>query len=151
MMFILVVAKNDLFGQIMAGAYLMAIVYRLVRFVLKDKKQSDYNPAIFCGLPSPAGAMIVFGACLLQLSATFIWLVVGVVVVLSVSTISFVHFGRGIVEKMPRLIIVISGAIVAILLVYFFKVHSQQGIGFSLLLGMGMYFVLSESTKKNYF
>lgn len=148
MFLILSIAEGNLILQIIAVVYATSIAYRLIRFVLVDKKRADSNPAIFFGLPSPAGAFCVFGICLSGLSATIISIIVVIVSMLSIAEYKFVHFGRGIICEIPKAMLIVLGSGIFVLLSYFFTINSLIGVGYSLLIGMGIYFILSEISKK---
>jgi CDP-diacylglycerol--serine O-phosphatidyltransferase len=148
MILILVVVQDGIVLQIIAGGYLLAITYRLIRFIWIDKKKADFNPAIFNGLPSPAAAILVFGICLLNLPLLVITPAVLIVSLLAVSNLPFVHFGKGIVKQLPRGTVVISGAGLFVLFAYFVKINSSMGVGFSLLAGMLLYFILGEVSRR---
>jgi CDP-diacylglycerol--serine O-phosphatidyltransferase len=145
---ILVIFQDGIALQIIAGIYLSAIAYRLIRFVWFDKEGSNFNPAIFNGLPSPAAAILVFGVCLLDLSLFITTFAILIISLLAVSNLPFVHFGKGIVKQLPRVVVVISGAGLFVLFAYFVKINSSMGVGFSLLVGMLLYFIFGEISRR---
>ena len=98
-----------------AAIYMIGVGFRLVRFLVFDKKRSDLPPGVFNGLPCPAGALFVLGAALV-LPAQFMWIVVVLTTGLMVSTIRFAHLGRVILKQVPRpLFFTISAAIIVII------------------------------------
>ena len=132
----------------LAGAYLLAIFYRLLRFVLVDKKRPDYRPEIFFGLPSPAGAMIIWGIYLASIADMFKVVVVLLAVVLSVSTIHFVHFGRGIVRKIPKPSLIVFSVACLVYFSWLFKAKNQTQLGYFILSLVIVYIITGEITKR---
>ncbi len=140
-------ANSDLAGPL-AGTYLLAIFYRLLRFVLIDKKRPDYRPEIFFGLPSPAGAMIIWGAYLAPIADMFKVVFVLLTIVLSASTIRFVHFGRGIVKKVPKPILIAFFTLCLIYISWLFKAKNQTQLGCFILFLVIAYVVTGEIMKR---
>ncbi|MFA5985985.1 MAG: CDP-alcohol phosphatidyltransferase family protein [Parcubacteria group bacterium] len=112
--------------------FLACVTYRLIRFATVDKKRTDLPAGIFNGLPSPAGAWIILGSALV-----FDPFLLFVATVLSsglmVSHICFAHFGRVIMEKMPKPLRLLNEALVVILLAYIAKTQSIAMFGYFLL------------------
>jgi CDP-diacylglycerol--serine O-phosphatidyltransferase len=148
MYLILNIANDNLILKSAAVMYAVSIAYRLLRFVLVDRKRVDNNPALFFGLPSPAGAFCVFGVCLSGLSPIISSIIVALVSLLSITEYKFVHFGRGIICEIPKVMLIVLGSGMFVVLAYFFKINSSIGVGYSLLIGMIIYFVLSEISKR---
>jgi len=96
-------------GLVISGLYLVAVVYRLVRFVVEKRKAGIAGGvSTFSGLPSPAGALLAGTTCVLIPSD----LVCGVIVVatslLMVSRLPYAHFGRAILPKIPKVVKVLA-------------------------------------------
>ncbi len=140
-------ANPDLAGPL-AGTYLLAIFYRLLRFVLVDKKRPDYRPELFFGLPSPAGTITVWGAYLTPLPELIKVTIVLLTVVLSVSTIRFVHFGRGITKKVPKPALIVFLTLCLVYLSWLFKAKNQTQLGCFILFLVIAYVVTGEIVKK---
>lgn len=143
-----IVSEGNIVFQIMAGSYLMAISYQLLRAVLIGKKGTAFNSIVFKGLPSPVAAILIFSVCLLNLPIMIIMTISVVVSLLTVSNLPFVDFGRGIAKQLPRVTIVVLGAGVFVLFAYFVKIDSSAGVGFSLLVGMFLYFIFGEISRR---
>lgn len=131
-----------------AAIFLSSILFRLLRFVLVDKKREGVQEYIFFGLPSPAGATIVMGSCLASQEVMNIWIAVILASVLSVSKYKFIHLGRGIAKQAPKAIIVIGSAALLVCLAYLVRIDSQTGIGYFMLMGILLYMTMSELIKK---
>lgn len=136
--------------NVVAIIFFSSILLRLLRFVLVDKKRGDHQDHIFFGLPSPAGALIVMGVCLVTHNFLIVGSITILVSILSVSTYKFVHLGKGIAKKLPKTLIVVLGTIMLVALAYFVKTESQIGIGYFLLASSLLYVVTSELVKKQF-
>jgi CDP-diacylglycerol--serine O-phosphatidyltransferase len=96
-------------GVAVAGLYLAAVVYRLVRFVIEKRKAGIPGGVFtFSGMPSPAGALLAGTACLLIPDDTFRGAIVIVTSLLMVSRIPYPHFGRIILPKIPKVVKVLA-------------------------------------------
>ncbi|MDX9855917.1 MAG: CDP-alcohol phosphatidyltransferase family protein [Parcubacteria group bacterium] len=135
--------------KIIAASFLFSIIIRLVRFSTIDKRRRDHKDYIFFGLPSPAGASAVMGVILVSDSALIIGATTVAISVLSVSTHKFIHLGKGIVNRIPKPLIVALSAFLLIFLAYLIKINSQTGIGYFLSSGILAYMIMSEIAKKS--
>ena len=123
--------------------YFLAIGFRLWRYLIHDKHDKTLPPGIFNGLPSPAGAMVVLGACLFWEN---LWVISSVILLTSyllVSHIRFVHFGRVILRQVPRVFIVIFGFIIVFVIAYFIKARNSEMFGSLLLICFVIYVITS--------
>lgn len=102
---IVAVAFADLWvGLLIGGVYLLAVVYRLVRFVVEKRKDGIAGGvATFSGMPSPAGALLAGTSCVLIPSQTINGIIVIATSILMVSRVSYAHFGRAILPKIPKI------------------------------------------------
>ncbi|MGD8387706.1 MAG: CDP-alcohol phosphatidyltransferase family protein [Desulfobacteraceae bacterium] len=113
--------------------YLSAVIYRLWRFVLRDKHDETLPPGTFNGLPSPAGALMALGSILFWRDLWISWIVISLTAYLLVSHIRFVHFGRVILPRMPRTLVILLGFLVLLIAAYLIKVRNPQMLGGTLL------------------
>jgi CDP-diacylglycerol--serine O-phosphatidyltransferase len=126
--------------------YISAVGFRLWRFLIHDKHDKTLPPGTFNGLPSPAGAMVVLGACLFWQNA---WMSLSVVLIASyllISHIRFVHFGRVMLRRIPRTVKVIFGFLVVFVLAYLIKTRNPEMLG-AILLILFLIYVLTGNTK----
>lgn len=121
--------------------YLISIGFRLWRFLMVDKKDPTLPPGIFKGLPSPAGALVALGACLLWENLWLIHFVVLYVCFMLVSHFRFIHFGRIIIAKLPRLAVIILGFMIVFILAYVIKFQSSEVLGAFLLICFLIYLI----------
>jgi len=131
---------------ILGVIYISAVGFRLWRFLIRDKHDKTLPPGTFNGLPSPAGAMVVLGACLFWQN---VWLSLSVVLLtamLMVSHIRFVHFGRVILRRIPRTVIVIFGFLVVFVTAYLIKIRNPEMLG-AILLVLFLIYVLMGNSK----
>ena len=125
--------------------YIFAVGFRLWRFLIHDKHDKTLPTGTFNGLPSPAGAMVVLGACLFWQNA---WMALSVVLLTSyllVSHIRFVHFGRVILRRIPRAVIVIFGFLVVFVFAYLIKTRDPEMLGAILLISFLIYALTGNS------
>lgn len=125
--------------------YLLAVGFRLWRFLVRDKHDRTLPAGIFNGLPSPAGAMVVLGACLFWQKVWISWIVVLIISFLLVSHIQFLHFGRVILYRISRPIKVVLGFIIVFVIAYLIKVRDPQMLGAILLLSFMIYIVIGNN------
>lgn len=93
---------HDPFTVTLAAAYLIAVIYRLIRF-LREKDLHD--PGIFAGLPSPAGALFAGSSALLFADLRPVaWAMVIAATILMVSRIQYRHFARRIWPELPNIL-----------------------------------------------
>ncbi len=131
---------------ILGAGYCFAVGFRLWRFLAHDKHDSTLPPGSFNGLPSPAGAMIALGACLFWQNLWITWGTVLFVSYLLVGHVRFVHFGRVMLKRIPRPLMVIIGFIIVSLISYLIKTRDPQMLGAMLLL-FSLIYVLTGNSK----
>lgn len=119
--------------------YSLAVGYRLWRFLVHDKHDESLPAGIFNGLPSPAGAIVVLGASLFWEKLWITWIVILAVSYLLVSNIRFVHFGRVILKRTPRSVMVIFGFIIVFVIAYLIKARNPEMLGAILLISFLTY------------
>ncbi|MDD9302767.1 MAG: CDP-alcohol phosphatidyltransferase family protein [Desulfobacter sp.] len=133
--------KGGEFAWVFALVFIFAVAFRLVRFVVKDKHQTDLPTGIFNGLPSPAGALIVLGASLVA-NTLFLWIFTGVSTLLMVSHIRFAHFGRVILKQIPKPVFFLISASIIVALAFIFKTQNVQMFGY-LILGSILFYLVA--------
>ncbi len=131
---------------ILGVGYCFAVGFRLWRFLAHDKHDTTLPSGSFNGLPSPAGAMIALGACLFWQNLWITWANVLLVSYLLVGHVRFVHFGRVMLPRIPRGLMVIFGFIIVFLLSYLIKTRDPQMLGAMLLL-FSLIYVLTGNSK----
>ena len=124
--------------------YCTAVGFRLWRYLNRDKHDKTLPPGAFNGLPSPAGAMVALGTCLFWTNLWMIWAVILLVSYLLVSHIRFVHFGRVVLRRAPRVLIVIFGFIIVFIIAYLIKARDPQMLGALLLMSFLIYVITSS-------
>ena len=144
---LLILVKNKMgLSSVLIGAiYFLAVAYRLWRYLQHDKNDPALAPGIFNGLPSPAGAMVAMGACLFWKDPRIIGLIILLTSFLLVSHIRFIHFGRVILRRTPRPLVVIFGFIIVFLSAYLIKVKSAETLGILLLFSFAIYLILGNN------
>lgn len=125
--------------------FIIAVAFRLVRFIAKDKKRADLPAGIFNGLPSPAGALIVLGASLVA-SPGILWGLTGISVAFMVSHIRFAHFGRIILKQVPKPLFFVISAAIIVTISFILKTKSAQMFGY-LILGSVLVYIITGSIK----
>ncbi len=112
-------------GLAMGGLYLGATVYRLIRFVIEKRKQGILGGvATFSGMPSPAGALVVGTTCVLISNDVTGGVIVAITALLMISRVSYAHFGRTILPKIPKVVrVLVLGAFLFLLAL---GVHRDQ-------------------------
>ena len=124
--------------------YFISIGFRLWRFLMVDKHDTSLPAGIFKGLPSPAGAMVALGACLFWDNMWVISAIIIVTCFMLVSHIKFIHFGKVILSKLPRLAVIIAGFLIVFILSYVIKFNSSDILGGFLLICFLIYLVTSS-------
>lgn len=145
---LLILSKSD-FGMIsfiFGLIYCVAVGFRLWRYITHDKLDESLPPGIFNGLPSPAGATVVLGACLFWEKLWIIWIVTFLTSLLLVSHIRFVHFGRFILRRIPRIFIIIFGFVIVFIIAYLLKSKDSGMLGGLLLISFFVYLITSSKT-----
>ena len=89
--------------------------------------------------------MVVLGACLFWQNAWLSLSVVLLTALLMVSHIRFVHFGRVILRRIPRTVIVIFGFLVVFVTAYLIKIRNPETLGAILLVSFLIYVLLGNS------
>jgi len=104
-------------GLFIGGVYLAAVVFRLVRFVVEKRKAGvTGGVTTFAGLPSPAGALMAGTASVLRPSELAVGVIVLLTALLMVSRVSYPHFGRAVLPKIPKIVrVLVLGAFLFLL------------------------------------
>ena len=96
-------------GIAIGGVYVAAVIYRLIRFVVEKRKQGVLGGVTtFSGLPSPAGALLAGTTCVLIPNEAVSAVVVLATALLMVSRVSYPHFGRAILPRVPNVVRVLA-------------------------------------------
>jgi len=143
---VLVSTDMKLPAFVLGNLYIFAVGFRLWRFLIRDKHDKTLPPGTFNGLPSPAGAMVVLGACLFWQNSWMSLSVVLLTACLMVSHIRFVHFGRVLLRRIPRAVMVFFGFLMVFILAYLIKTRNTEMLGAILLISFLVY-VLIGNTK----
>ena len=120
--------------------YIGGVAYRLIRFVAVDKKRTDLPDGIFNGLPSPAGALVVLGAALVA-EPMVLWVFTALSVGLMVSHIRFAHFGRVILNQIPRPLFFLASAAIVVIISFVFKTKNIEMFGYLILASVLLYMI----------
>ncbi len=140
----IVFCRNDQwFSIIFALFFIVAVAYRLYRFVTVDKKRNDLPEGVFNGLPSPAGALIVLGAALLFPPA----ILCGIALLsslLMISHIRFAHFGRIILKRVPKPLFFTLSTAVVITIAFLIKTKSINMFGLLILGSVLLYMTVGR-------
>ncbi len=120
--------------------YFSGVAFRLIRFVVVDKKRTDLPYGIFNGLPSPAGALVVLGAALV-VPANYLWMVAILSVGLMVSHVRFAHFGRVILKQIPKPLFFLASAAIILAIAFIIKTRNVQMFGFLILSAVLLYMI----------
>ncbi len=129
---------------VFGSLYSLAIGFRLWRYLIRDKHDHSLPAGVFNGLPSPAGAMAALGACLFCNRPWAIMTIVCLTSFLLISHIRFVHFGRVILKRLPRTLIVLFGFVVVFITAYLIKARDSEMLGGLLLLCFLGYVIASS-------
>jgi len=136
----IIVALGGSFAWLFAFIFFSGVAYRLIRFVMVDKKRTDLPEGIFNGLPSPAGALIVLGAALV-FPPPVLWGVAALSVGLMVSHIRFAHFGRVIMKQIPKPLFFVVSAAIIVTIAFILKTKSVQVFGYLILFSSIIYLI----------
>jgi CDP-diacylglycerol--serine O-phosphatidyltransferase len=128
---------------VFGALYSFSIAFRLWRFLARDKHDESLPPGIFKGLPSPAGAMVALGVCLLLENQWIIWGAILLTSFFLVSHVRFVHFGKVILKRIPRTFTVLMGFAIVFMIAYFTKARDSQMLGALLLTCFSIYIITS--------
>ncbi|WP_028584358.1 CDP-alcohol phosphatidyltransferase family protein [Desulfogranum mediterraneum] len=135
-----IVRSGGTMAPFFAVIFFVAVAYRLVRFVVVDKKRSDLPEGVFCGLPSPAGALLVLGASL-TFDPDLIWVITSLSVGLMVSHLRFAHFGRVILKQLPKPLFFLASATLVVTIAYVLKAKNVHMFGVLILCSVILYMV----------
>ncbi len=143
---ILIMAQGDLkpIAIFLGVVYSFSVGFRLWRFLVHDKHDQTIPPDSFNGLPSPAGAMAALGSCLFWQNLWIAWAFVIITSYLLVSHFRFVHFGRVILRRIPRAVMVIFGFVIVFLIAYLIKAKNSEMLGGLLLISALLYILTSN-------
>ena len=125
--------------------YFMSVGFRLWRFLVRDKHDKSIPPGSFNGLPSPAGAMVALGACLFWQNLWISSIAIIMTSCLLVSHIRFFHFGRVVLQRIPRSLMIIFGFIIVFIIAYLVKARNPEMLGALLLISFLIYVLTSNS------
>jgi CDP-diacylglycerol---serine O-phosphatidyltransferase len=123
--------------------YIAGVGFRLIRFLMVDKKRSDLPAGVFNGLPCPAGALFVLGAALV-LPAQFMWAVVAITTGLMVSTIRFAHLGRIILKQVPKPLFFTISAAIIVVIAFVLKTRNVELFGYFILSSVLLYLFIGR-------
>jgi len=138
-----IVQKDGLLAWFIGGIFIIGVAFRLIRFIAMDKHRTDLPEGIFNGLPSPAGALIVLGAALIA-PPGILWTLTGVSVGLMASHIRFAHFGRVILNKIPKPLFFVISASIIMILSFIFKTKNVQMFGYLILSSVCLYMIIGR-------
>ncbi|MDR3089220.1 MAG: CDP-alcohol phosphatidyltransferase family protein [Desulfobulbaceae bacterium] len=140
----MIILRGGALAWLFSLIFLVAVAYRLIRFVRVDKYRTDLPFGIFNGLPSPAGALLVLGCVLVSpalLPLWFLWLAAAIAAFLMVSHIQFAHFGRILLKKVPRPIFFSLAAAIIVILSFIFKTKSVGMFAALILVSVSIYMI----------
>ena len=141
----LIILKGNITSSflILGILYTVAVGFRLWRYLVRDKHDQTLPPGVFNGLPSPAGAMAALGVCLFCKNPWAIHAIVLLTIYLLVSHVRFVHFGRVILRRLPRTLIVMFGFVIVFIIAYLIKARDSEMLGALLLISFLTYVITS--------
>ncbi|MGW8195113.1 MAG: CDP-alcohol phosphatidyltransferase family protein [Desulforhopalus sp.] len=138
--YVVIARSSTLLAWIFCFVYFVGVAFRLIRFVMIDKKRGDLPEGVFNGLPSPAGALVVLGASLV-VHPDYLWVFVALSVALMVSHIRFAHFGRVILGQIPKPLFFITNAAIIVTIAFILKTKSVQMFGYLILCSVLVYII----------
>jgi CDP-diacylglycerol--serine O-phosphatidyltransferase len=141
--YVIVVKSMGPMAWLLAAIYIFGVAFRLVRFVVVDKKRKDLPSGIFNGLPSPAGALIVLGGALV-VPPKLLWVIAGLSVGLMVSHIRFAHLGRVILKKIPRPLFFLISSFMVVSIAFVFKTKNVEMFGYLILCSIILYLIVGR-------
>lgn len=139
----IVIKSGGNYAWPIALVFIAGVAFRLIRFVMVDKKRDDLPAGIFNGLPSPAGALIVLGGALVcppNLLSVFALLST----CLMISHIRFAHFGRVIMKQIPRPLFYLISATIIVTLALIIKTRDVELFGYLILSSVALYIVMGR-------
>jgi len=147
----MIIFRGGALSWLFSVLFLIAVAYRLIRFVRVDKHRTDLPSGVFNGLPSPAGALLVLGCVLIcpgwplwlpsWLPLWLLWLATAFASFLMVSHIQFAHFGRILLKRVPKPIFFSLAAAIIILLAFIFKTKNIHMFGLLILISVTVYMI----------
>jgi CDP-diacylglycerol--serine O-phosphatidyltransferase len=143
-----ILIKGGAFSILFSLVFIVGVAYRLVRFVVVDKKRTDLPEGIFNGLPSPAGALIVLGAALC-VPPDWLWSIAALSVGLMISHIRFAHFGRVILKRIPKPLFFLASAVIIVSIAFILKTKNAQMFGFLILSAVTLYMIAGRKMLRN--
>ncbi|MFP4036821.1 MAG: CDP-alcohol phosphatidyltransferase family protein [Desulfobacteraceae bacterium] len=127
---------------LLSALYFSAVGFRLWRYLRQDKGDSSLPPGTFNGLPSPAGALVALGTCLLLGYVWVSWLIICLTCYLLISHVRFVHFARVILPLIPRPLVITMGFMILFAAAYLIKARDTEMLG-GVLLGVFLLYVFA--------
>ncbi len=140
----MIVKSGGALAWLFAALYLGGVAFRLIRFVTADKQRTDLPVGIFNGLPSPAGALIVLGSALVFDYPPLLWGGAAVSIGLMISHLHFAHFGRVIIQRVPRPLFFTMCAFMVVALSFIFKTRNVEMFGYLILGSVSLYMVIGR-------
>ena len=140
----MIILRGGVLSWLFSLLFLIAVAYRLVRFVTVDKYRSDLPCGVFNGLPSPAGALLALGFILISpswLPVWLLWLAAAGSAFLMVSHIQFAHFGRILLKKVPRPVFFSLASAIIVILAFIFKTKSIGMFAALILVSVTVYMI----------
>lgn len=135
--------SGDSYAAVFGYYFAISIAFRLLRFLIFDKKKKDLPSGIFNGLPSPAGALIVLGATLV-FNPFWIYISTLISIGLMISHIRFAHFGRVIIRRISKKKLFISMSIATVILVYIAQIRSNALFGYFIISAVILYMLVGR-------
>ncbi len=110
-------------GLFLGGLHFFATAFRLTRFLLNKRAAGTQGGvSVFMGLPSPAGALVAGSVILAEVPVGLKAALIVANSFFMVSKIPYIHFGRVILPKLPKIILVIL--LTCILIAVMFGIYS---------------------------
>lgn len=128
---------------IISVLFIISVAFRLIRFITIDKKQTNLPDGIFKGLPSPAGALLVLGASLIEVPG-ILWGLTLTSVCLMVSHIRFAHFGRIILKQIPKPLFFSISTFIILTLSFILKTKNVELFGYMILGSVFCYIIIGR-------
>ncbi|PHR29840.1 MAG: phosphatidylserine synthase [Desulfotalea sp.] len=135
------------FALLFGLCYIAGVAYRLIRFIVYDKKRTDLPEGVFNGLPSPAGALIVLGAALI-VPPNILWLIAALSVALMISHIRFAHLGRVVLQHLPKPLFFLMSSSIIVCIAFILKTKSVQIFGCLILASVVAYMIAGRKWLK---
>jgi len=140
----MIIFRGGALSWLFSVLFLVAVAYRLIRFVRVDKYRTDLPCGVFNGLPSPAGALLVLGCVLLSpswLPLWLLWIAVAFASFLMVSHIQFAHFGRILLKRVPKPVFFSLAAAIIVILSFIFKTKNIHMFALLILVSVSVYMI----------